>query len=146
MHNACLLVTLLQASSSPILPCSLSRARALLFHGVQTGKHGHAKVNLAGNDIFTGKKYEDMAPSTHNMQVPVINRTEYQLCDIDEDGFLFLMNDDGEPREDLKEDDVDADILKDIKKRLEDGQEMLVTILSAMDVEKVVSVKNYNTD
>ena len=68
----------------------------------KTGKHGHAKANITGIDIFTDKKYEDSAPTSHNIDVPNVTRKDYTLIDIQSDGFLSLMLEDGTTREDLK--------------------------------------------
>ena len=49
----------------------------------KTGKHGHAKANIVGIDIFTGKKLEEMCPTSHNLDVPNVLRTEYQVHFVD---------------------------------------------------------------
>merc|ERR1740123_2928233 len=49
----------------------------------KTGKHGHAKCNFLATDIFTGKKLEDMVPSTHGTTVPIVKREDWELIDID---------------------------------------------------------------
>ena len=62
-----------------------------------------------------GKKLEDICPSTHNMEVPNVVRKDYMLIGM-EDGFLSLMDDSGETRDDLKcpEDSIGDEIKKAI--------------------------------
>jgi len=104
----------------------------------KTGKHGHAKVHFVAIDIFSGKKYEDIVPSTHNVNVPNVNRTDYQLCEV-EDGFLSLMDDDGKMREDIK--CPDGDLGKNITEALNGDGEVTVTVIKAMGEEVATGVK-----
>merc|ERR1712130_322898 len=94
----------------------------------KTGKHGHAKVHMVALDIFTGKKLEDICPSTHNMNVPNVTRKDYQFLDV-EDGFASMMDDNGETKDDLKL--PDDDIGEEIRKKHEAGETFTVTVLSA---------------
>merc|ERR1719427_2542454 len=62
----------------------------------KTGKHGHAKAHIVGICIFTGKKCEDLCPTSHNMDVPNVKRDEYQLLDVDANsGVLSLLLENG---------------------------------------------------
>ncbi|SCU86254.1 LAME_0D05182g1_1 [Lachancea meyersii CBS 8951] len=104
----------------------------------KTGKHGHAKVHLVAIDIFTGKKLEDLSPSTHNMDVPNVKRTEFQLLDID-DGYLSLMTMDGDTKDDVRA--PDGEIGEQIQAGFEEGKDLMVTIISAMGEEAAISCK-----
>lgn len=104
----------------------------------KTGKHGHAKVHLVGIDIFTGKKCEDICPSTHNMDVPNVSRLDFQLLDID-DGYLTLMNDNGDTRSDLKL--PDGELGAQIESEVAAGREILCTVLKACGEECVIATK-----
>lgn len=104
----------------------------------KTGKHGHAKVHMVAIDIFTGKKLEDLSPSTHNMEVPNVSRREYQLLDID-DGFLSLMTADGDTKDDVKI--PDGEVGDKIQAEFDEGKDLLVTIISAMGEEACISYK-----
>merc|ERR1712158_140588 len=82
----------------------------------KTGKHGHAKVHMVALDIFTGKK----------------------LIDID-DGFLSLMDDGGDIRDDLKV--PEGDLGSEIVEQHGNGSELLCTVLSACGEECVIATK-----
>jgi len=100
-----------------------------------------------GVDIFTGKKYEDMTPSSHNMDVPNISRTEYTLLDVNEEGFVSLMADNGDTREDLslpKGTEEAEKLAEQIKEQFHAGQEVIVSVLKAMGEEMINSMKLVN--
>lgn len=110
----------------------------------KTGKHGHAKCNFIAYNIFNNKKLEDMVPSTHGTTVPVVSRTEYTLVDIAEDGFVTLMDENGETREDLELPDFPDNYANEIKKDFEEKQ-LLVTVLKACGKEQIMSHKEDQT-
>ena len=113
------------------------------YKSIKTGKHGHAKINLIGIDIFNGKKYQDTLPSDHNVIVPEIKRTEFSVINCDEDNYLSLMDLNGNIREDLKcPNEVESDFLisEKIKKLVKSGKEVFVTVLETMNIEKIVDL------
>ncbi|KAI8373446.1 eukaryotic translation initiation factor 5A [Choanephora cucurbitarum] len=104
----------------------------------KTGKHGHAKVHLVATDIFTGRKYEDLSPSTHNMDVPNVVRNDYDLINID-DGFLSLMEKDGSTKDDVKL--PEGELGEKMEQDFEEGKELIVSVVSSMGEEHALSYK-----
>ncbi|KAE8707346.1 Eukaryotic translation initiation factor 5A-1 [Hibiscus syriacus] len=96
----------------------------------KTGKHGHAKCHFVGIDIFSGKKIEDIVPSSHNCDVPRVSRTDYQLIDISEDGF-----------DDLRLPTEEA-LLTLIKSGFGEGKDLIVTVMSSMGEEQICALKD----
>lgn len=111
----------------------------------KTGKHGHAKVHMVGLDIFTNRKYEDICPSTHNMDVPNVNRQEYEVIDIDGDGYLTMFSSSGDTREDLCLKEGQCNItLEQAREHMEkktNEQSLMATVLTAMNQSVVKELK-----
>uniref|UniRef100_A0A0B6XZN1 Eukaryotic translation initiation factor 5A n=1 Tax=Arion vulgaris TaxID=1028688 RepID=A0A0B6XZN1_9EUPU len=107
----------------------------------KTGKHGHAKVNMAALDIFTGKKLEDISPSTHNMDCPVVKRKEFQLLAINEDAYVSLMDlETCDTKDDLKLPEGElGDTIKAAFEKDEAG--IIVVVVSAIGEEAILSWK-----
>jgi translation initiation factor 5A len=110
----------------------------------KTGKHGSAKVHFTAIDIFTGKRCEEISPSTHTLQVPVIDRKDFTLVDVSEDGYVSLMSDDGTTKEDLKLPADEPEISQKLRDAVANGTELIVSVLCAMGEEKIVAAKESN--
>ncbi|KAG0474160.1 hypothetical protein HPP92_016017 [Vanilla planifolia] len=107
----------------------------------KTGKHGHAKCHFVALDIFNNKKLEDVVPSSHNCDIPHVNRTDYQLIDVSTDGFVSLLTENGETKDDLRL-PTDDNLLKQITSGFEEGKDLVVTVMSAMGEEQICALKD----
>jgi len=113
----------------------------------KTGKHGHAKCHFVAQDIFTGKKMEDLVPASHTTNVPFVKKVEYQCISV-EDEFLTLLTDSGETREDIKlpkflnQAPPDAGEVSDrIEAMLSEEKDFNAIVLMACGKEVVVDTK-----
>jgi len=110
----------------------------------KTGKHGHAKANIVGIDIFNGKKYQDVCPVSHSKEAPNIKREEWTVMSVDEEEYVALVDKNGNMRQDLrlpKDSEDDVEVSKRITDGLEAGKTIIVTVLSAMKIEKIEEAK-----
>ena len=105
----------------------------------KVGKHGSAKAKITGIEVFNGNKYEEIHPTSHNIDVPVIVREDWTLVDISRDKYASLMNDAGETKEDLKI--PDDEIGEKMQNLLDSGATVSATVLKAMGREKIVDCK-----
>jgi translation initiation factor 5A len=107
----------------------------------KTGKHGHAKCNFLAVDIFTGKKMEDMIPSSHGTTVPIVNRADWEVIDIEGDE-LTLMDEAGTQKTDLNLPGYPDGMAKDITEAWNGGENsVIVSVQSAVGIEQVIAFK-----
>merc|ERR1711879_295929 len=118
----------------------------------KTGKHGHAKAHIVALDIFTSKKYEDLCPTSHNVEVPFVKRTEYQCLSADPNtGEVSLLTESGETKDDLnlpdftkigEPTDEDKKLSKSLVEAVEKGEKTIMAIVqAACGMEKIVDMK-----
>ncbi|KAJ1538420.1 Eukaryotic translation initiation factor 5A [Cladochytrium tenue] len=93
-------------------------------------------VHLIGIDLITGKKLEDLLPSTRDIDVPNVVRQEYQVLNIS-DGFFSLLTSDGGTKDDCKV--PNGNIGNQITSAFEDGKDIVVTIITAMGEEACIA-------
>lgn len=73
------------------------------------------------------------------MDVPHVKREDYQLTDISDDGYLSLMSDNGDLREDLKV--PEGDVGAQLRAEYDAGKDILCTVLKSCG-EEASSISN----
>ncbi|KAF8113461.1 hypothetical protein N665_0050s0109 [Sinapis alba] len=106
----------------------------------EASEHGHDNCHFVGIDIFTGKKLEDIFPSSENCDVPHVKRTDYMLNNISEDGYVSVLTEDGSTMDDLRL-PTDDSLLIYISHRFHQGSDLMVTVLSSMGEDHIVDCK-----
>ncbi|KAF5742077.1 eukaryotic translation initiation factor 5A [Tripterygium wilfordii] len=74
-------------------------------------------------------------------EVPHVNRTDYQLIDISKDGFVSLLTENGNTKDDLRL-PTDDSLLSQIKDGFAEGKDLVVTVMSAMGEEQICALKD----
>merc|ERR1719326_2296826 len=122
----------------------------------KTGKHGHAKAHIVALDIFTSKKYEDLCPTSHNVEVPFVKRTELQCLSADPDsGEVSLLLESGDTKDDLnlpkfvkvgEPTEEDVKLSDELVAAVDKGDKtVVVTVLEACGDQKIIAMKLSDT-
>ena len=113
------------------------------IHASKSGKHGQGKFTIKGKDVFTGNIYTDVFPTRHVIKVPFIEKTKYEVVDMDGD-MLALFNVETNDMVELPfaaaNDMKDVDV--QIREALDEGLEVRVGTLKALGEEKLISLES----
>eukprot|EP00761_Pharyngomonas_kirbyi_P011081 gb/GECH01011105.1/.p1 GENE.gb/GECH01011105.1/~~gb/GECH01011105.1/.p1 ORF type:complete len:145 (+),score=41.46 gb/GECH01011105.1/:1-435(+) len=114
-------------------PCKVNETKKS-----KVGKHGSAKVVLIGFDIFTGKRHESVQPGHSRLEVPIVNRDEFELVYITDDDYAAVMDGVDEKLVPLPSDE---ELANKIREAADGGDPHLVAVISALGQEAVTGVR-----
>ena len=107
----------------------------------KVGKHGSAKANITGIDIFNEKKILVNLPCSANINIPIVDKFVYTAIYIDEEGYITLMDKQGKTRQDLKlpdETENDKNISARVREWMSGGKEtIIITVTKSLKIEKI---------
>jgi translation initiation factor 5A len=104
------------------------------------GKHGPAKANIAGSDLFTGDRLVAHLPTSHDIEVPLVKRQDYQLINIDGRN-TQLLDLQGNMREDVEIGTSEVNERVEVMFNSGEANELIVTVLSANGTSRIVEVR-----
>ena len=110
------------------------------FSTSKPGKHGSAKVQFTGIDIFTSKKQVETYGTGDKMDAPVVKRSDVTFMSMDEEGSCQLMDAEGNIIEVMVSKD-DEEVRKACEEAAANDEMPIVTVLKAMGKECIVDVK-----
>ena len=113
----------------------------------KSGKHGRAKCHFVAFDVFSGRKYEDIQPSSITVKMPIVLKTNYLLVNIDKgSGRASLLLESGENKDvhlpnliSIKgSTDADVELARNMTEAFDAGKTVIAAVLSACGQEKLV--------
>ena len=105
------------------------------------GKHGSAKAILKGQNLFDGKTVETTFGTGDMVDAPIVTRAEYLLLGV-EDGFLSLLDDDGNQKDDVAmPGKLYEKVGKEIEEYIAEDKQGLVQVTTVLGKDMVTAVR-----
>lgn len=111
---------------------------------------GQPNLEIKGNSYINDKEINVVIPYNSTCTSPILKKQQYIVESVDDqNNFLTLMDLKGNTRADVKlseDNKIDSDISNKIKSALSIKNEVIVTVLSVMGIDRVVNYKVINNN
>uniref|UniRef100_A0A146KM40 Eukaryotic translation initiation factor 5A n=1 Tax=Lygus hesperus TaxID=30085 RepID=A0A146KM40_LYGHE len=93
----------------------------------KTGKHGHAKANITGVCVLSQQKCVEVHPTSHNITEFKLEKTEYLVCDVDQnESKINVLDDSNNMKFFIYK--PDSQVVTDLIKAMEEDPEKQFTV------------------